>query len=201
MVFYVAILSVVRTPYELLFIVACYVVTMAVYLAKAEWEYHFNPLAVWSFDAGRMTRMIGIERTFGDPNYLAESIVVSLPMLLFLFRVRRQFTATWPGPWRSLFSWGLGAYLLLALTSLVFTNSRAGIASLVVFIVLVSLRGGGLGRKVLYICTFGLLLLGAWFVLPAEHQNRFRTLWDPQAGPEYARLSGEGRLVGFSGRH
>ena len=195
-VFYVVLVSVVRTPYELLFIVACYIVTMAVYLAKAQWEYRFNS-AIWSYDQGRMTRMIGIERMFGDPNYLAESIVVSLPMLLFLFRVRRQFTATWPRSWRLWFGWGLGAYLLLALTSLVFTNSRAGMATFVVFVVLVSLREGGLGRKALYLCTYSLLLLGTWLVLPAEHQNRLRSLWDPESGPEYARASGEGRLQGF----
>jgi hypothetical protein len=194
--FYVVLVSVVRTPYELLFIVACYIVTMAVYLAKAQWEFFFNS-SVWSYDRGRLNRLIGIEKTFGDPNYLAESIVVSLPMLLLLFRVRNQFTATWPQILRLSFGLGLGAYLLLALTSLVFTNSRAGVASLVVFLVLVSLRGGGLGRKVLYLCTFCLLMLGMWVVLPAEHQNRFRTLWDPESGPEYARTSGEGRLQGF----
>ncbi|MGA2062774.1 MAG: O-antigen ligase family protein [Thermoguttaceae bacterium] len=195
-VFYVALVSVVRTPYELSFIVVCYVVTMAVYLAKAEWDFFVNS-AVWSYDSGRMTRMFGIEDTFGHPNYLAESIVVSLPMLLFLFRVRHQFTATWPRIWRLWFGWGLGGYLLLALTSLVFTNSRAGVATLVVFLVLVSLRGGGLGRKALYLCMGSLLMIGGWFVLPAEHQNRFRTLWDPEGGPEYARRSGEGRLAGF----
>ena len=195
-VFYVVLMSVVRTPYELVFIVTCYVVTMAVYLAKAQWEYRFNS-AVDVFEGGRMTKMIGIEYTFGSPNYLAESIVVSLPMLLFLFRVRNQFTETWPRIWRLWFGWGLGAYLLLALTSLVCTNSRAGVATLVVFLVLVSLRGGGLGRKMLYLCAFSLLLIGGWFVLPAEHQNRFRSLWDPEGGPEYARRSGEGRLAGF----
>ncbi len=195
-VFYVVLVSVVRTPYELVFMVTCYVVTMAVYLAKAQWEFFFNS-SVWSYDHGRMTRMIGIEKTFGDPNYLAEAIVVSLPMLLFLFRVRRQFTATWSKGWRLCFVCGLAGYLFLALTSLVYTNSRAGIATLVVFVVLVALRGGGWARKASYLCAMALLLLCAWFVLPAEHKDRFRTLWNPEAGPEYARRSTEGRVQGF----
>jgi hypothetical protein len=195
-IFYAVLLSVVRTPYELAFIVTCYVVTMAVYLAKAQWEYHFN-LGFAAHDNGNMNRMLGIENTFGSPNYLAESIVVSLPMLLFLFRVRRLITATWSSGWQLWFGWGLGSYLLLALTSLVCTNSRSGVASLVVFVGLVSIRGGGLGRKMLYLCTFSLLLICGWFILPTEHQNRIRSLWDPEGGPEYARRSGEGRLEGF----
>ena len=102
-----------------------------------------------SFGQGSMTRLIGIERTFGHPNSVAESIVVSLPMVLFLYRVRRQFTATWSKGLQVRFRWGLLGYTALALSSLVFTNSRAGIVGLVVFAGIAALQGSGLQKKVL----------------------------------------------------
>jgi O-antigen ligase len=44
----------------------------------------------------------------------------------------------------------------------------------------------------------GVLLIGsAWLVLPEEHKNRVRTIWDPQAGPQSAEASKQGRILAF----
>ena len=44
----------------------------------------------------------------------------------------------------------------------------------------------------------GCLLVVVWECMPEASKNRLRTVWDPDAGPENARTSAEGRFVGFS---
>jgi O-antigen ligase len=36
-----------------------------------------------------------------------------------------------------------------------------------------------------------------WLVMPEEKQNRFRTIWNPEAGPKGAQVSAEGRIEGL----
>lgn len=191
--FYFVIVSVVTTPYELVFIVTCYIVVMAIYLAKSLQGF----VVYGGSSAVGITRLVGIERTFGDPNYLAESIVVSLPMSLFLYRTREQFTHTWPAVWRRWFVLGIGGYLILALISLVMTNSRAGMAAFVLFVGMVALRGKNMSQKIIRISLAFVLLLAIWFVMPTQYQDRLWTLWDPDSGPAYAKESAEGRSAGF----
>ncbi|MCP5115355.1 MAG: hypothetical protein GY953_31385, partial [bacterium] len=38
-VFYFVLVAVIRTPYELLFMIACYLVAMGLYLGKSQWEF------------------------------------------------------------------------------------------------------------------------------------------------------------------
>ncbi len=194
LVFYFVLLSVVRNAYALVFLVTCYLVAMGLYLSKTAWEFVFN--GMYHYTMG-VVRMIGIEYTFGGPNDLATSIVLSMPMLLFLFSVRRDFTATWPAMYRWLLGWAMAGYLVLALGCLVATNSRAGMVSFIMFVSLVVLRRRGLMRKALA-CVAGLVLLGVvWMAMPEESKNRLRTVWDPDSGPESAQLSAMGRVEGF----
>ena len=169
-VFYMVLVSVIRTPYQLVAMIASYLAVMGVYLAKSQWEFFVN--GQHRFDQG-VTRLVGIEPTFGGPNALAMSIVVSLPMLLFLYRIKREFIADWPQLWQKWFVCGLLAYLMLAVTSLFLTNSRSGMVSFVVFVVFVSLRGVGLARKLKYITVGIVLLISIWFMLPQDIQGRF----------------------------
>src|SRR5690606_2086660 len=57
-VFYFILISVIRTPYELFFLLACYVVATALYVGKSQWEY-------WLHGAGRdsmgVIRLQGID--------------------------------------------------------------------------------------------------------------------------------------------
>lgn len=193
-IFYLVIASVIRTPYELIFMVSSYIFTMMVYLAKSQWEYFLHDQH--RHDMG-VDRLVGIENTFGGPNSLAMSIVVSLPMLLMLYLVRQQFCHNWSEIYRKWYSRGLLLYLVLALTSLALTNSRSGMVSFLVFIGILGLRGQTVTRKVGYLFT-GMAFLGCvWFVLPEDTQGRYRTIWDPESGPAAAQVSAEGREVGF----
>jgi O-antigen ligase len=192
--FFFVLRFVVRTPYELVFLATCYIVAMAVYLLKAQWEYFRNGRHDYTMG---VTRLIGIEASQGGPNALAISVVISLPIWLFLVMSRKEFTASWPGFWRKLFAPGLAAYLVLAISSMILTRSRTGFVTFVVFLGLVALRMRGVEKKILAGLA-GLVVLSAlWFVVSDEARNRIRTIWDPEAGPANAYASAMGRVEGF----
>lgn len=193
-VFFMVLVAIVRTPYELVFMVACYVATMWLYLAKSLWEFFVH--GQHRYDQG-VIRLVGIESTFGGPNALAMSIVVSMPMLVLLQRVRRDFCCEWPLRYEKWFKWGLWSYVVLALTSLTMTNSRSGMLGFVVFVLLMAFqRRNAAGKAYCLVGAIALLAL-LWCVLPAEIQGRLRTIWDPDAGPHNAQVSAEGRVEGF----
>ena len=130
--FYIVLVSVIRTPYALVFIVIAYVVVMALYLGKSEVEFLFFHAA--RFDQG-VTRMCGIDRTFSGPNEVAESAALTLPMAFFLWQSRHIFTRHWPNTHRLLFPWCVGFYVVLAITAIALTNSRSGMLAVVMFFV------------------------------------------------------------------
>src|SRR5438552_9956078 len=84
--FYFVLVLVIRTPYELVFMVTCYIVAMEIYLAESQWEFFVNDRH--DFKMG-VRRLIGVEETFGDQNAVAMSIAVSLPVLWYLFSLRK----------------------------------------------------------------------------------------------------------------
>jgi len=193
-VFYFILLSVIRTPYQLFFFAASYVVVMAVYLGKAEYEY-------FAYGAGQYTmgvnRLIGIETSYGGPNGVAASTVLSLPFLHFLWQARRELTQTWSKTWRRWFPRGLALYGLVAVTAIVLTNSRSGMVGFVAFVFLSAVWGKRTGRKVAGVILAMVLLAVIWVAMPEESKNRLRTVWDPSAGPESAHTSAVGRIEGM----
>lgn len=193
-IFYFVLYISIKTPYELVFMVLCYIVTMAIYLAKSQWEFFVH--GQHRYDMG-VIRLIGIEETFGGPNSLAMSIVVSLPMFFFLWSIRKELSNGWPKFWKKWFPRFLILYFLLAVSSIILTNSRSGMLSFVFFVILVTFRGKGFGRKFLYLSAGIVFLALIWFVLPEEQKGRFATIWDPSTGPESAEVSAEGRVEGY----
>jgi len=193
-VFYFVLLAIIRTPYELLFIVSCYIVVMAMALGKAEVE--FFVFGAHSTAQG-VRRMLGINNTFGDPNAVAEMTVVSLPIALFLWRIRKEFTQTWPAFLRVWFPRGVVIYFVLAVTSVFLTQSRAGMIGFAVFVFLSVAMGKGYGKMVSGTFWAACLLAVLWMAMPDEYRNRLETVWNPEAGPESAQLSAEGRTRGM----
>jgi O-antigen ligase len=193
-VFYFVLLLVVQTPYELVFVVTCYLVAMGVYMAKAQWEFFLNGRHDYKMG---VTRLVGIEETFGGPNAVALSVVLSFPFLYFLFLHRKTIGATWPYFWRKAFPVCLGLYLFLAITTVVLTRSRSGVVSAVLFVGLLVLRSKGMGKKLLAFVGGVVLLVVLWFAMSDEARNRIRTIWDPNAGPANATESAYGRVAGF----
>jgi O-antigen ligase len=189
-------MSAIRTVYQLLFIVTCYVVTMGLFLGKSQVEYHFN--GAHSFSMG-VSRLRGINETYAHPNAVAALAVISLPIWLFLWESRRDFTATWPRSWRKAFTWALGLYFPVAVSSIILTNSRTGIMAFGGFVFLVAASGRNLSRTLAGLAG-GLVLLGVtWGLMPESNRHRLETLWAPTEGnldDESAVASAEGRKVG-----
>ncbi|NQT13915.1 MAG: O-antigen ligase family protein [Planctomycetes bacterium] len=193
-VFYFVLLSVIRTPYQLFFFAASYVVVMALYLGKAEYEYFMHGAGQYTMG---VTRLVGIETSYGGPNGVAASTVLSLPFLHFLWRARRQLTRTWSKTWQRWFPRGLALYGLLATTAIVLTNSRSGMLGFAVFAFLSALWGKRTGGKLKGVAYTLVLLALVWMAMPEDSKNRLRTVWDPTAGPESAHASAVGRIEGM----
>jgi O-antigen ligase len=194
LIFYFVILLVVRTPYELAFLTCSYIVTMAVYLAKSEWEFFVH--GQHRFDQG-VIRLCGIESTFGGPNLLAMSVDLSLPFLLCLWSVRNELSAPWPKRMCKWFRYGMIIYFLLGVSAVVLTNSRSGMLGFALFVVLAALSGKRIMRKVLGLGGVVLLCSVIWLVMPEQNKGRLRTIWDPESGPQNAQASAEGRIEGM----
>jgi O-antigen ligase len=193
-VFYFVLTCVVRTPAELCFMLTSFVVAMGVYLTKAQWEYFVHGSGFYTMG---VRRLIGIEYTFGGPNDLAGSIVLSLPVVWYLFTVRRAYTGHWPRLIRWTWIAGLGAYLTVATSSIILTNSRSGMVAFALWVLMVGMRGSRWMTKAKH-AVLGLVALGLlWFVLPGDTQDRLKTIIDPKSGRRDARESAEGRWQGF----
>lgn len=194
-IFFFVLLMVIRRPYDLVFLIISYIATMAVYLAKSQWEFFVH--GQHRYDMG-VVRMVGIESVFGGPNSLAMSIVVSLPMWVFLWTNRQNIISTWPKFYKKWFPRALILYLYLAVSSVILTNSRSGMVSFVFFLMLIALfRGQSMRKKFSYIFLSMFALIALWFVMPEEQKGRLRTVWDPESGPENAQTSAEGRIEGY----
>jgi O-antigen ligase len=196
-VFYYVIVSAIRTPYQLLFVVICYIVSTALFLSKSQWEYHLH--GGHSVSMG-VTRLIGINLTYQHPNAVAALAVISLPLSLCLWEARRELTQTWPDAWRKAFTWAMRLYFIIAVSSIILTNSRTGLLAFVVFILLVVLASGNLFRVTSSLAG-GLVVMGViWLLMPESNRHRLETIWAPTQGDindESAVASAEGRKIGF----
>ncbi|MBI2827564.1 MAG: O-antigen ligase family protein [Planctomycetia bacterium] len=195
--FYFTLVSAIHTPYQLLFIVACFVVSTGLFLAKSEVEYFFF---------GGQQSTMGVFRLQGDngryqhPNALSALAVMSLPFLLFLWKARGAFTQTWPRFWRKAFTRALVVFFAATVSSIILTNSRTGMVAFGGFVLLIAL-GNRKPSRVIASLAIGMVLLGAiWILMPESNRHRLETLWAPiegNLGDESAVLSAEGRKLGF----
>lgn len=191
---YGVLVSVIRSPYDLLIIVVAYVGFMELYLGKALWEYFIHGRHVYKQG---VTRLIGIEYTYGNFNALAGSIVISLPMWLFLWRGRELIFAEWPVRWQRWVKRALVLYPCLSVVSVLLTNSRQGMVNLFLFIFLSISHTGVKGRFFQKVVVLVLLACIGWVFIPEEQKDRVRSIWNPSAGSESAELSKLERIDAF----
>jgi O-antigen ligase len=193
-VFYFILVSVVRTPYELVFLIVCYLAIMGIYLGKCQWEF-------WIHGAGQRSmgvmRLRGISEMFGHPNALAASTAFSLPIWYSLYRTRDNVSSTWSQFWRIWYRRALLTYPVLAAWSVVLTNSRGGMLAMMFFGAIVVFRGESMRRKLQYSAAILMIVSIAWAKMDAESKDRFRSIWDPTASTESARNSADGRTAGL----
>jgi len=179
-VFYVLVISSVRTERDLKLLVMLFLGAMAVYMAHSLWEYH-NGRHVYRMGTARM---VGVDVTNGDPNSFAGTIVCSLPLVLPVWNYLKG----------SRFRWLPLGYIGLATTCIMLTGSRMGFVGLGALSLIAAL----LSKHRLLIIT--MLAMGApivWNLLPHDRQERYLTLIDPSHGPANAQGSAESRWQGW----
>jgi O-antigen ligase len=181
LVFYIILVTTMRDEASVRFLLTCYLASVGLYMAHSFLEY-LNGRMEWRMG---ISRMVGVDLTFNNPNAFASTMLYSLPMSLPLWAEKRGT--------------GFRALLLgfngLAALCILLTGSRAGFVGLCAYslLALVTYRGNkGLIVVVLVACV---LICTA---LPGPLQNRFLTLIDPSVGPANAQQSAEGRWQGFA---
>jgi O-antigen ligase len=182
LVFYVILVTTIRTEADLRKLVLALVAIMALYQLHSARE----------FFAGRhvyrmgIARMVGVDKSLGDPNSFSASI-----LYIFPFVVPCWVIVTEERPrWRKL----LIGYVVLSLFCILMTGSRGALLSLILYTSIPAMRSR---HRWKFLSAALLLAPLAWFVLPEHLQDRFHTIIDPSYGPEEAKMSAEGRLEGL----
>ncbi len=181
LVFYLLLVTSVHDEAALKRVVVGFVGVMGVYLLHSLREFvggrHVYRMGI--------TRLVGVDSTMGDPNSFGATVVFALPFLVCLWR------AGVGGRFGKLL---LTGYAGLSVVCILLTGSRSSLLGLGLWAVLLLLKSR---RRFLYL---GLLLAAAppvFLALPESLQTRFETIVNPDAGPENAKESGEGRILGL----
>jgi len=164
-VFYGLVMTCVRTERDLKILVTAFIAAMG--LCRGVWR-----MGTW--------RMVGVDRSYNDPNTFAATVVYSLPMLYPLWHL-------WRGRWLRL---GLAGYAALAVTCILLTGSR-GLLFLLGVATLLS------RHRLKIILALAVAAPLVWRMLPEDRQNRYLTLIDPSYGPSNAQTSAESRKQGW----
>lgn len=178
--FYVLVVSSIRSEKDLRWIVTLYVLAVTLYMAHSLREYGNGR---FQYVMGTR-RLLGIDTTFGDPNAFAATILYSLPMALALW----PHAVRW---WQRAF---LVGYALLTVVDILLTSSRSGFVGLTFFTLMTAMTSR---YRLRWLLLLAVLAPIAWGLLPVDRQNRFLTLIDPKYGPANAQESAEGRSKGF----
>ena len=132
-----------------------------------------------------ISRMLGVDTTLGDPNSFGASILFALPFV----------AAVWKsGIGGRKAKLALAGYTALSALCVLLTGSRGSLIGLGVWAGVVIL---GHRKRWLWLALVAGAAPLAFVALPAELQNRFETIVNPEAGPENAKVSGEGRIYGL----
>jgi O-antigen ligase len=179
-VFYVLVMSTVRSEKDLKLLLMMFLGAMALYMAHSLREYHCgrgeSRMGTW--------RMIGVDASGSDPNSFGATIAFSLPIVFPLwydfcsYRVRL----------------GLAGYVALAAACILLTGSRGAflaLSALAMTAVLLS------KRRATILLVLIIAAPVAWNLLPEDRQNRYLTIIDPSRGPANAQVSAESRWQGW----
>jgi O-antigen ligase len=184
-VFYLLVVTTVRDEKKLRLLVLLFLGAVGLYMAHSFYEYLCGR---YQYRQGTR-RMIGVDVTFGDPNFFASTLLYALPLTLPFWNERP----------RRLPRWLMLGYISLAILCILLTGSRAGFMGTVLLGVMLYLSSAK--RKVLAVLLGGFLagfaFLALSVALPEDLQNRYLTLVDSSRGPANAQTSAEGRLDGF----
>lgn len=178
---YLLMMTLIKSEKDLKILLGVMVISFFLYTAHSYWEF----LCGRAHYAQGVVRMFGIDSAT-DANDLAAACNWMLPFLYpFALLLKKK--------WHYLF---IPAYFLLTVRAIQLTGSRTGFVMLVFLVSLASL----LSKHRLKIVPF--LLLGAvvgWFSMGEQYKERYRTIWDSEAGAGHTQSYADGRLAGFYG--
>ena len=180
LVFYLVVVTCVRDEKDLKLLVLFFVGSVGLYTAHSLLEYMHGRYE-WRMG---ISRMMGVDITYSNPNAFGATLVFALPLTLPLWASR-------PTP---LVRFGLIAFTGGAIASILLTGSRAAFVGLVAFGLLYLF--GSKRRKSGILLLAGVACVAA-LALPGPLQNRFLTLIDSSYGPANAQTSAEGRIDGL----
>jgi hypothetical protein len=170
----------IRDERSLYLFVTAFMAVMVLYMLHSLWEYRNGR---HTFRMG-IPRMVGVDKSLGDPNSFGATIVYSLPFLTF-------FWHHWQFRGKRLC---LAAYLLLAIGCILLTGSRSSLLGVGAWAMLLLVHTR---NKFAILTALSMLAVCSWFLLPESLQTRFETIIDPSVGPANAQESGQGRIQGF----
>jgi O-antigen ligase len=184
-VFYFLVLTTVRDERSLKLLITLFLGAVGLYMAHSFLEFLGGR---YEYRMG-IRRMNGVDKSFGDPNSFASSLLYTVPLALSLWMAK-------PGKRMRL---SLAGYLLVTCLCIVLTGSRTGFVALCFcgfLLLLLSVRRKAL--VLIWSAIGGVSVLGvAAVALPAELQNRYLTLLDSSYGPKNAAISAHSRFQFF----
>jgi O-antigen ligase len=185
-VFYAVLLCVIQSEEDLKIFVVAFVIITGIYVGKSAWEFFINDRHWYRMG---IRRMMGIDKTFNDPNYFAASIAYSLPFWWASIKLQLRSKIV-----RAL----LLLYLPLALTAILCSGSRSGMVTSILFLTLAWL---GAKRKVLGAALMIIVLATLWFSAGQSYRVRFLSTFIEGLAEEHgqwgADASAQGRLEGL----
>ena len=181
-VFYILVVTSVRDEAGLRKLLLLFLGAVAVYMAHSLLEYH-NGRCMWRMG---ITRMVGVDLSYSDPNAFASTLVYALAMTL-------PFWATKPSFRMRVF---LVGFTGLTCVCILLTGSRAGFLALGICALLSLLAAGRVKTAIWSLVFLAAAAPLVFCALPQELQNRYLTIIDPSAGPANAQQSAEGRMGG-----
>ncbi len=180
LVFYILLITSVRTEKDLKTLVIAYVCVIGLY------ELH----SLREFLCGRYVyrmgtaRMVGVDVAQGDPNYFGASVVYALP---FLYPV-------WTFAERGWHKIAVVGGFTLGVTCVLLTGSRSSFAGLLL-IVLAGVLASKYRWRMLVPAIIAVPII--WANLRGDLQDRYMTMIDPSRGTAGAQGSAEGRTASF----
>jgi len=189
LVFYFCLINLITNSRALGRFLWVYVLGIGWLAASSLWAFGAHPYYAQGIQRATSLGVVS-EVTWGDPNVTAANLALSIPVLYALLKGTRSF---------------LGRIILVGLLALyliciVLTGSRNGGLLVVVVFLVMALQSAK--RVVLIPALFASFIL-AWFLIPAEYQERYKTLLNIRetvSGQKITSSEGEsayGRVVGF----
>jgi O-antigen ligase len=177
--FFVILLSV-RNERDFRILIIAFLAITGIYVGKSLWEFLFHGRYVYRMG---IRRLCGIDKTSGDPNAFAATIIYSLPFAWALWKTRPS----------ELIKKLLIFYGLMSMVAVALTGSRSGMVAFIFLLIILWVRGK---KKIVGAVGLVFILMISWYAMSADLQKRFETIYDDSISRS-ATASAQGRLEGL----